>query len=37
MLLIVETGIRGRICHSIYRCAKANYKHMNDYYKNKDL
>ena len=26
MLLMVEKGIRGRICHSIYRYAKANNK-----------
>ena len=28
MLLIVEKGIRGRICHSIQRYAKANNKYM---------
>ena len=32
MLLIVEKGI----CHSIYRCAKANNKYMEDYVKNKE-
>ena len=26
MLLMVEKGIRGGICHSIYWCAKANNK-----------
>ena len=26
MLLMVEEGIRGRICHAIYRYAKANKK-----------
>ena len=31
MLLMVEKGIRGRICHSIYRYAKANSKYMKDY------
>ena len=30
MLLIVEKGIRGGICHSIYRYAKANNKYMKD-------
>ena len=30
MLLIVEKGIRGRICHSIFRYAKANNKYMKD-------
>ena len=35
MLLMVERGIRG-ICHSIYRYAKANKKHMKDYDKNKE-
>ena len=31
MLLMVERGIRGEICHSIYRYAKANKKYMKDY------
>ena len=33
MLLMVEKGIRGRICHAIYRYAKANNKYMNNYEK----
>ena len=37
VLLKVEKGIRGGICHSIYRYAKANNKHMKDYDKNKEL
>ena len=28
---MVEKGIRGGICHSIYRYAKANKKFMRDY------
>ena len=36
MLLIVEKGIRGGICHSIHWCAKANKKYMKDYNKNKE-
>ena len=32
---MVEKGIRGGICHSIYRCAKANTNYMKDYDKNK--
>ena len=36
MLLMVEEGIRGRICHSIHRYAKANNKYMNNYDKNKE-
>ena len=36
MLLMVEKGIRGGICHSIYRYAKTNDKYMNVYDKNKE-
>ena len=36
MLLMVEKGTRWRICHSIYRYAKANNKYMKDYDKNKE-
>ena len=31
MLLLVEEGTRGGVCHSIYRYAKANNKYMKDY------
>ena len=34
MLLMVEEGIRGGICHSIHRYAKANNKYMKDCNKN---
>ena len=37
MFLMVEKSIRGGICHSIYRYAKANNKYMKDYDKNKEL
>ena len=36
MLLMIEKGIRGRICHVIHRYAKANNKYMKDYDKNKE-
>ena len=36
MLLIVEKGIKGGICHSIDRYAKANNNFMKDYDKNKE-
>ena len=35
MLLIVEKGIRGGICHAIYRYAEGNNKYMKNYDKNK--
>ena len=37
MLLIVEKGIRGRICHSIHRYTKANNKYMKNYDKDTEL
>ena len=36
MLLMVKKGIRGGICHSIYRYAKANNKDMKNYDENKE-
>ena len=36
MLLMVEKGIRGGICHAIHRYAQANNKYMKDYDKNKE-
>ena len=36
MPLMVEKGIRGGICHSIYRYSKANNKYMKDYNKYKE-
>ena len=36
MLLMVEEGIRGGICHSIHRYAKANYKYMKNYSNNEE-
>ena len=35
MLLMVKKGIRGGICNTIHRYAKANNKYMKDYNKNK--
>ena len=37
MFLMAKKSIRGGICHSIYRCAKANNKYMKNYDKNKEL
>ena len=37
MLLMVEKGLKGGICHSIYRYAKSNEKYRKDFDKNKDL
>ena len=36
MLLMVEEGIRGGICHSIHRHARANNKYMKNYDKNEE-
>ena len=33
---MVEKGIRGGICHSVYQDAEANNKYMGDYDKNKE-
>ena len=35
-LLMVEEGVRGRICHSIHRYEKANNKYMKNYNKNEE-
>ena len=37
MLLMVEKGIRGEICNTIHRYAKANNKYMKDYDKNNQI
>ena len=31
MLLMIEKGVQGGICHSIYRYAKGNKKYLKDY------
>ena len=36
MLLMVEEGIRGGICHSIHQYAKANNKYMKNYSNNEE-
>ena len=36
MLLMVENGIKGGICHAILRYAKAKDKYMKDYNKDKE-
>ena len=37
MLIMVEKGIRGGICHAIHRYAKTNNKYMKNYNKNIEL
>ena len=37
MLLMVEKGIRGEICHAIHRYAKANNKYMENYDEDEEL
>ena len=37
MLLMVEKGIRGGVCHALYRYVKANNTYMKNYDKNKKL
>ena len=37
ILLMVEKGIRGIICHEIHRYAKTNDNYINNYDKNKEL
>ena len=36
ILLKLEKGFRGGICHAIHRYVKANNKYMKDYNKNKE-
>ena len=36
MLLMVEKGIRGGMCHAIHRYAQANNKYMKNYDQNKE-
>ena len=36
MLLMVEKGIRGGVCHSIYRYVKVKNRYMKYYDKNKE-
>ena len=36
MLLMIDKGIKGGICHSIYRNAKASNKYIKSYNKNKE-
>ena len=36
MLLTIEKGTKGGICHSVHQCAKSNEKRFKDYDKNKE-
>ena len=36
MLLMIEKGVRGGICHAIHQYEKANKKHIQDYDENKE-
>ena len=36
MLLMIEEGIRGGICHAVHRYAKANKRYMKDYNESKE-
>ena len=36
MLVTVEKGIKGGMCHAIHKYAEANNKYMKNYNKNKD-
>ena len=36
MLIVFEEGIRGRMCHAIYRYAKGNNKYMKNYDENRE-
>ena len=36
MLLMIEEGIRGGICHTLHRYARANNKYMKNYDENKE-
>ena len=36
MLLMIESGMRGGVCHVIHSYAEANNKYMNNYDENKE-
>ena len=36
MLLMIEKGIKGRVCQAIHQYVKVNKKHMRDYVKNEE-
>ena len=36
VLLMIEKGISGRICHAIHQYVKASNKYMNNYYNNRE-
>ena len=37
MLLMIEKGVKGEVCHAIHQYSNANKKHIKDHNKNEEL